>query len=160
MPVGRFLGGIAALLWRPDQDRYLILRRSAQKDFGAGNWETVTGRVDQGEGYIEAVHREVSEELGVEVTITFVIGVTHFYRGDPPSADNELIGTVFCCTTHDPDAFTLSHEHDAHRWVTAAEAVAEFADSWLGQVIARADLMNRLLPDDLRSIMQAEGYAF
>ncbi|MCB9460297.1 MAG: NUDIX domain-containing protein [Anaerolineaceae bacterium] len=160
MPVGRFIGGIAAVLWRPDQDRYLILRRAATKDFGAGHWETVTGRVDQGEGYIEAVHREVREEIGVEVTIEFIIGVTHFYRGDTPSAENELIGAVFCCTTTDPDAIRLSVEHDAQRWVTAAEAVAEFPERWLGHVIARADLMNRMLPDELRSVMQAEGYAF
>ena len=160
MSVGRFIAGIAAVLWREDDNTYLILRRSAQKDHGAGHWETVTGRVDQGESYIEALHREVKEETGLAIKLEFVIGCTHFYRGESVP-ENELLGVIFCCTTLTPDALVRSDEHDAHKWVTLAEVQAMFpADNWLRRSLERADLMNRLLPADLQATMQAEGYAF
>ncbi|HIP70446.1 MAG TPA: NUDIX domain-containing protein, partial [Anaerolineae bacterium] len=88
MPVGRFLGGIAALIWDEATDRYLLLRRAAHKDVGAGHWECVTGRVDQGESYEDALHREVQEEIGIPAQIQFIIGTTHFYRG-PARPENE-----------------------------------------------------------------------
>jgi hypothetical protein len=36
MDVGRFLAGIGALIWDQESDRYLLLRRSMEKDFAAG----------------------------------------------------------------------------------------------------------------------------
>ena len=40
---------VGALVWRRSDGKYLLLQRSAQKDFAAGQWECVTGRVEQGE---------------------------------------------------------------------------------------------------------------
>jgi 8-oxo-dGTP diphosphatase len=81
MTIGRFYAGIAALIWSPETKQYLLLCRSEQKDYARGAWECVTGRVDQGEGFEDALHREVHEELGVEVQIEHILGTTHFYRG-------------------------------------------------------------------------------
>ncbi len=72
MSIGRFYAAIAALLWNPADGTYLVLKRTADKDFAGGAWECVTGRVDQGEGFTKAVHREVREELGIEVRIDFI----------------------------------------------------------------------------------------
>ena len=90
--VGHFLGGVAALIWDEASGAYLLLRRSAQKDFMSGDWECVTGRVDQGESYPQALRREVREEIGAEVQIEFLIGLTHFYRG-ARTPENELLGS-------------------------------------------------------------------
>lgn len=150
MPVGRFLGGISALIRHPENDTYLILRRSAQKDVGAGHWECVTGRVDQGEGFESALHREVMEELGVEVSAEFIIATTHFYRGDPVP-ENELLGVHFCCTVDDPSAIAISPEHDAHQWATADQIHTLLGpDHWLSQVVHRADAIRALMPANLR----------
>ena len=46
--IGTFYAGIGALVWHPKSDTYLLLKRSMAKDFAAGAWECVTGRVDQG----------------------------------------------------------------------------------------------------------------
>ena len=81
MDIGRFYGGVGALIWSPRGDVYLLLKRSSKKDYAAGVWECVTGRVDQGEGFEDAIHREVLEELGVKAQIEYFIGTTHFYRG-------------------------------------------------------------------------------
>ena len=76
--IGRFLAGIGALLRRASDGRYLFLRRSLSKDYAAGDWECVTGRVDQGEGFTEAVHREIYEEVRLRARIEFIIGTTTF----------------------------------------------------------------------------------
>ncbi|MCA9969115.1 MAG: NUDIX domain-containing protein, partial [Anaerolineales bacterium] len=143
-------------------DRYLLLRRAQTKDHGAGSWECVTGRVDQGEGFLDALRREVREELGVDVTPAFFVGTTHFYRG-APQPENELLGVVFACTVADPAAIRLSHEHDAHRWLTAAEAAAfldqaQPAARWLRTVIARAAALRRLHPPALLAYWQTHGF--
>ncbi|MCP4360489.1 MAG: NUDIX domain-containing protein [Chloroflexi bacterium] len=61
--IGHFLGGIATLVWQPDTKQYLLLHRADDKDVGAGHWECVTGRVDQGESFGVAFFREVHEEI-------------------------------------------------------------------------------------------------
>lgn len=149
MSVGHFLGGIAALIWDEATDRYLLLRRAASKDVGAGHWECVTGRVDQGESYEEALHREVREEIGVPVEIQFIIGTTHFYRG-LAQPENELLGVLYACAITDPTAVTLSPEHDQMRWVPAAN-IPNFLPTahWLHPVIARAALIRQHLPEEL-----------
>jgi 8-oxo-dGTP diphosphatase len=81
MSIGRFYAGIAAVIWSSQTGQYLLLRRSDEKDYGPGIWECVTGRVDQGEGFEDALHREVREELGVSVQVEYILGTTHFYRG-------------------------------------------------------------------------------
>ncbi len=160
--IGRFLAGIGALLWNPADDTYLLLRRAAAKDFGAGNWECVTGRVDQGEGFEDALRREVREELGVAVTIELLIGTTHFYRG-APGPETEMIGVLYGCTTPDPAAVRLSDEHSECRWVTATAARALLAGDnashrWLLGAIERAEVLRAHLPPALRDYIHAHGF--
>ncbi|MFC1960857.1 NUDIX domain-containing protein [Chloroflexota bacterium] len=163
MSVGRFLAGIAALIWNPVDDSYLILRRAATKDFGAGNWECVTGRVDQGEGFQDALCREVQEEIGVTPHVAFMVGTSHFYRGEAIPA-NELVGVIYCCTVDNRAAITLCTEHDALRWVTAAEADVLFraderrSHQWLLDVIQRVQFARDRLPPELRSFYHYRGF--
>ncbi|MCA9977720.1 MAG: NUDIX domain-containing protein [Anaerolineales bacterium] len=151
--IGRFLGGIGALVWYPPTNQYLLLRRATSKDFAAGIWECVPGRVNQGEGFMEALQREVQEEIGTAVTPAFFIGVTHFYRGSP-TPDNELIGVVFACILNNPGRIQMSAEHDTYRWVTAVEAEAfltatDPSTQWLKRVITRAEALRKQYPAEL-----------
>lgn len=145
--VGRFLAGIGALIWAPSRAQYLLVRRSEQKDFAPGVWECVTGRVDQGEGFEDALHREVSEELGVKVTVDFILGTTHFYRGDAVPG-NELLGVVYHCSLGTPDDVRLSAEHSEHCWMTFEEARMLLADSthpseiWMLKLLQRAEYLH------------------
>jgi 8-oxo-dGTP pyrophosphatase MutT (NUDIX family) len=149
MSIGRFYAGIGALVWHPPDNTYLLLKRSESKDFAAEDWECVTGRVDQGEGFSEAVHREVYEELGVQARIEFIVGTMHFYRGDP-RPENELVGVVYCCSIDDRAAVRLSAEHSERRWVTAQEIDGLLPDGhWLGRVVRRAEAIRKLLPAEL-----------
>ena len=157
MPIGRFFAGIGALLWRPSDGRYLVLKRSEAKDAGAGTWECISGRVDQGEAFTEAVHREVGEELGIQVQIDFIVGTEHFFRGEA-RPENELLLVQFCCSVQEPAAIELSWEHSEFRWVTAREAEELLpAGHWLGKVIRRAEAIRALLPAELLEFNRVQG---
>src|SRR5512143_2316647 len=110
MSIGRFYAGIAALIWSTGTGQYLLLLRSEEKDFGRGIWECVTGQVDQGEGFEDALYREVREALGVQVQIEHILGTTHFYRG-APDPDKELVGVVYLCSIPDTSSIHISAEH-------------------------------------------------
>ncbi|MFM8322967.1 MAG: NUDIX domain-containing protein [Chloroflexota bacterium] len=156
--IGHFLGGVAALIWDPKTGRYLLLRRAATKDFLSGAWECVTGRVDQGESYTQALHREVMEEIGAAVQIEFIVGLTHFYRG-PALPENELLGVIFGCTLRGPGSVSYGVEHSELRWVSLAEAEALLPpDHWLREVFRRAELLRAQLPDALRQEFHSQGF--
>ena len=159
--IGRFYGGIGALIWSPKLERYLLLRRSAAKDYGAGAWECVTGRVDQGEGFEEALHREVMEELGVRVEVMAILGTTHFYRG-APLPENELIGVIFLCTLDDPAAIHIGPEHSELRWLRADEVLQSLdahdpTTRWARRLIARGEIVRKLVPHELANYYQSAG---
>ncbi len=158
MSVGRFLGMIGAVLVHPSDGRYLVLKRSEEKDFGAGIWECVTGRVDQGEGFESALHREVKEELGVEVEIDYIAGTSHFYRGQP-NPENEMIGIFYCCTIKGGQEIKTSWEHADHRWVTAEEIEGWLAEGyWLRELILRAELIRKHIHPEIVSNNRKYGY--
>jgi 8-oxo-dGTP diphosphatase len=161
MTIGRFIGGIGALVWSPKDDKYLLLRRSADKDFASGIWECVTGRVEQGESFEDALFREVREELGVEVELEFMLGTTHFYRG-AALPENELIGVVCLVSLDDPDSIQISSEHSQARWLSAAEIYAlletdHASARWIRGVIERAEALKEIASPPLRDYFRSRG---
>jgi 8-oxo-dGTP diphosphatase len=154
MSIGRFYAMIGALIRDPDSGKYLILRRSAEKDVAAGAWECVTGRVDQGEGFPEALQREVYEEIKVQIQPEFILRTAHFYRGEA-IPENEMVGVMYCCTVDDLEAIQISWEHDEARWVTLEEARTLLSeDHWLVELIERAETMRTLMPEKLLAYFQ------
>jgi 8-oxo-dGTP diphosphatase len=157
MAVGRFIAMVGMLVWRRTDGKYLLLRRSDARDFAPGQWETGSGRLEQGEGFLEALRRESLEELGLEVRIECVLGVTHFYRGES-TPDNEMVGVSFGCSVPDASGLSISDEHSEHRWVTADEAAAFLPPGhWLSALIARAETFRRLMPEGLRRLHWEDG---
>ena len=159
MTIGRFIGGIGALVWSPRQDQYLLLRRSADKDFASGIWECVTGRVEQGESFEDALFREVREELGVEVELEFMLGTTHFYRG-AALPENELIGVVCLVSLDDPGSIQISSEHSQARWLSATEIYAllemdHASARWIRGVIERAEALKEIASPALRDYFRS-----
>ena len=162
MTIGKFYAGIGVLIWDPKSNKYLVLKRSEEKDFAAGFWECVTGRVDQGEGFVEAAHREVQEELGIPVDLIEVLGTTHFYRGEQ-LPEFELIGVVFLATTPSPEDIAIGIEHSESRWATADEIKGlvqshEGSEGWLVRVIYRAETLIANLPPAVFDINRRDGF--
>jgi 8-oxo-dGTP pyrophosphatase MutT (NUDIX family) len=159
--IGRFYGAIFALIWSPANYKYLLLKRSEEKDYASGIWECVTGRVDQGEGFEAALHREVREEIGVEVQFEFMIGTTHFYRG-PEKPAYEMIGLVCGCSIPDPEAIQISAEHSEYRWVSFDEVDDVIGDrrektEWIKEIIQRAEVIKKLLPPEMGNFIKERG---
>ena len=68
--------GVGVVLLSPDECSVLLVWEN-------GNWKTVTGAVDTGEGVLGAATRELSEEVGVQVDPSFkarYVGGWHFAR--------------------------------------------------------------------------------
>ena len=146
---GVFLAGIAGLL-RNRAGEYLLLKRSAERDFGAGIWECVTGRVNQGEGFEEALHREVMEETGLRVWIDLLIGLSHFHRGSTVP-ENELQGVLFGCSIHGNETVRLGLEHSEYRWASAQQALEILTTSdagtrWFKRTIETAEQLYSIMP--------------
>ena len=152
MAAARFIAMVGMLVWRWSDGRYLLLRRSSNKDYAPEQWESGSGRLEQGEGFIEALWRESREELGLDVRIECLLGTAHLYRGEAVP-DNEMVGVSFGCSVDDASGLTLSDEHSEHRWVTAGEATALLPpDHWLIALMARAEEFRELMPVELRKL--------
>ncbi|OGO27424.1 MAG: hypothetical protein A2136_02800 [Chloroflexi bacterium RBG_16_54_11] len=162
MAIGRFYAGIGAVIWSPRDRKYLVLRRSEQKDYAPGAWECVTGRVDQGEGFEDTLHREAQEELGVDVQVEHILGTTHFYRG-APNPENELVGVIYLCSLADPSSIRISAEHFEFRWLSADQAIelltsADTSTQWARRVIQRAEAIRPLLTRELVEYQEKSGF--
>jgi 8-oxo-dGTP diphosphatase len=162
MAIGRFIAGVAALIWSPKIEKYLLLRRSDRKDYACGSWECVTGRVEQGEGYEDALYREVLEELRVEVEVDHILGTTHFHRGDH-IPENELVGVIYLCSLDEPDSIHIGEEHSEYRWMTAEQAIElltadDPTTQWVKRVIQRAEAIWPMLPKGLVEFQNNSGF--
>lgn len=141
---GHFLAGIAGLI-RNRSGAYLLMKRSEDNDFGAEVWECVTGRVNQHEGFEAALHREVKEETGLDVSIDLIVGLSHFYRGEI-TPENELQGVAFGCRIVGEEKVVRSSEHTEHRWMSGDDALTFLTERdpgtlWLRQTIQRAEVL-------------------
>ena len=122
-PVGRFMVATGAVIVHEQTGEILIAQRSSSQDWHPDNWEITYGRIDQHEDPEQGLRREVSEELGLtDLKIQKILRVWHIYRG-PKSAENDLIGITFVCSTQSKSV-ALSHEHQAYKWVTPQEALS------------------------------------
>ena len=152
MTTARFIAMVGMLVWHRTDGRYLLLRRAPSKDFAPGQWESGSGRLEHGEGFIEGLRRESREELRLDVRIECLLGTVHLYRGEVVP-DNEMVGVTFGCSVDDASALKLSDEHSEHRGVTAEEAEALLPpDHWLAALIARAEAFRGLMPVELRKL--------
>lgn len=109
---------------RPDAERLevLLLRRAPHRIF-PGLWQCVTGGVEPGERVPLAALREVEEETGLgaaDVEAFFDLDqAAPFYD---EGSDAVVVSAIFAARVR-PEAIPRpSHEHEAMRWVPAAEA--------------------------------------
>lgn len=115
----KFLVGVSILL--EHSGKILLLHRAETKDHGAGEWEPISGRMEQGETPEEAAIREIKEETGLDAEIIRPFDTFFFVR--KPS-NEELVGITFCAKAFS-DAVNLSEEHDEYKWVDKKDLIQQ-----------------------------------
>ncbi len=102
----------------------LVLRR-APGGRCPGSWETVHGHIEEGEHPADAAARELQEETGLVPERLYNLSrVETFYQH---RKDEVALVPVFVVFVPPEIAVRLSPEHNAHEWLTPAEAGARFA---------------------------------
>jgi 8-oxo-dGTP diphosphatase len=128
---GGHVVAVAALIVR-DQ-RVLALRRAPQNLAGPGLWETVSGRVEQGEQPWDALQREIVEETELEVELEprpfTAYAATR--RGKP------MVVIVYRAR-YVAGEVRLSEEHDSFAWLASAEFAQRSSLPLLCDAVARA----------------------
>lgn len=132
---------VAALIRRSIDGKYLMLKRAQSKDYAPGQWECITGRVEQGESIVEALYREVKEETNIIVRAVDQLGFGHFYRG-ASQAENEVQMVYTLCQTQDGQSLTMSDEHSDYRWGSPDELAPHLHQGhFLLELLNRAELV-------------------
>ncbi|WP_420110468.1 (deoxy)nucleoside triphosphate pyrophosphohydrolase [Pseudactinotalea sp.] len=95
--------------------RLLGARRSAPKSL-AGRWEFPGGKVEPGEADLDALHRELEEELGVTATIGAPVPAPG--GGDWPITKGYWMRLWFASIDREPEPLL---DHDELRWLTVEQ---------------------------------------
>lgn len=92
------------------QDKLLITQRPAGKDHG-GLWEFPGGKLEENEAPVEALHRELDEELGLTVDQCQVYDVVYHRYDERP-----VLLLVYRCSAASPTVH--HHEVADHAWIS------------------------------------------
>ncbi len=81
-PLGEGEYRLAVGVWIKDSENNILLtRRSPEKYFAPGKWENTAGHVQAGEDPLDAIVREIDEEIGVKVSKEALVFLGETYSG-------------------------------------------------------------------------------
>ena len=102
--------GVGALVYVRSTNRYLFLLRNKSKH--SGSWGIVGGKVDPGETVIQALVREIVEEIGQDFTNRKFIPLETF-----TSDNKKFVYYTFLVTVEEEFVPVLNNEHRGYCWV-------------------------------------------
>jgi 8-oxo-dGTP diphosphatase len=101
-----------------DETERVVLTRRSIAPF-EGLWVMPGGKIDLGEPIVRALHREVREEIGIEITVGGLIDV---FEHLTPGPDNDhFVILYYRCKPVVPDLVPNPGEVAEARWIPRAE---------------------------------------
>jgi 8-oxo-dGTP diphosphatase len=115
--------------------RVLLVHRSPDRDAYPGVWDLPGGHVEPGESELEALARELHEELGVRVTTGSASPLCRLAAGR--GEESVRLGAWLVSDWRGTPANLAPEEHDEIRWF-GAEELPPLAHGQLGAVLVGA----------------------
>lgn len=110
MVTGSIKEGVGTLVYARSTKRYLFLLRNNPKH--QSTWGIVGGKIDAGETVMQALHREINEEISLDFSHQKFIPIETF------TSDNERFVYYTFVTSVDEEFIPkLNHEHRGYCWV-------------------------------------------
>lgn len=104
----------------PEDIEFLLLKRTSQR---GGFWQSVTGGAFLKENKIDALKRELKEELGIkEKDIKNIVDTNYSFSFVDDDGD-KLQEYVYGMEISPEQEITISKEHTETRWVTLKESL-------------------------------------
>jgi len=120
---------------------FLQLRRQPNDDYLAGTWQTVRGTAEAGETSVQTALRELREETSLVPHEFYSLGIVeNFYIA---SVDTLFHSPTFVAIVSADAQITLDGEHNAHRWISDAEADKHFM--WPSEVPLLREVRSKIL---------------
>jgi 8-oxo-dGTP pyrophosphatase MutT (NUDIX family) len=117
-------GVVDVYLIRPLPEGWRILAVQRALDTRCpGAWETIHGRLDEGELPQDGAVREVKEETGLDIARLYNVTVQPFYLH---SFSAVQLSIVFAAFIDEPAEVKLGPEHQAYEWLSPLEAGSRF----------------------------------
>lgn len=123
-----------------------VLQVRRAKDPLRATWQPVMGHIEPGETAVEAAARELREEVGLVASSPDFVGAWALEQVHPfylAAIDCIVLSPRFVVQVHAGWEPTLNREHDAHRWVPAAQSMRFFL--WPGQHAAIREAVQGVL---------------
>ncbi len=115
-PAQKVISVVALALRRSLDERFLLTRRGPGQS-GAGEWEFPGGKVEAGETQVDALKREIEEELGFSVQVDQLQFVAENLHSYPTKQVHLFLWTI---RLQEIPKITLT-EHDAVQWCNPVE---------------------------------------
>lgn len=120
-----------------DEGKLLVLKVETGKDF---YWILPGGKVEYGEHPLDALDRELKEELSVEAEISSPVGMYHFFVG-PENKGDEIVLTVFKADIGDQEINISSNPANEniteYRWMKPNELIEKTSNDNLADLIRK-----------------------